>query len=401
MKTIPIAGSHFQEAPRSDDDRVRVAMIAHRFPLQGDMIAGGVPAASIYLAQALAATGDVDLTIVRPFGESGIPSEYRIGSIPVYSVRATPHYPRSLHFFDIRRTMAFLRSISPDLVHVQGYPTWTNHCPWPSVVTIHGISEKDAFFEGPGLAPRVKSRLLGMREIRARRKAAHIIAISPYVRRLLPDRGGQRIWDIPNPVNPAFFGIRRTPVPLRFFSASHISPLKNVAGLIRAFARFALQRPGAELRLAGDRKDEPYGQECLALARTLGVAERVRFLGSLKTGGIIEELASAEAFLLASRQENAPVSVAEAMASGVPVIVSAVGGLPWMVREGQDGFLVGPDDEAAMAEAMARMEKPDLAGAMGASARRRAEELFSPERVARRTIAVYREILGTRSPKIH
>jgi glycosyltransferase involved in cell wall biosynthesis len=374
-------------------DRIRLAMIAPGFPLHGDMVTGGTSAASFGLVEALAATGELDLTVVRPFSESGTPREYRIGDLSVLTMRATPHYPRSLHFFDIRRTMKFLRSLAPDLVHVQGLPVWSNHCPWPSVVTIHGISEKDAFFEGPGLVPRIKSRLLGMREIPARRKAANIIAISPYVRSFLPDRARRRVWDIPNPVPAAFFAIRRAPVPLRFFSASHITPLKNVAALIRAFARFAVIRPGAELRLAGDGNTGPYGRECRVLAKTLGVSERVRFLGSLTRAQIGEELASASAFLLASKQENAPISVAEAMAAGVPVIVSPVGGLPWMVRNGQEGFLVQPDDDSAMAEAVARIENLDLAGALGEAARRRAEELFSPARVARRTIDVYREIL--------
>jgi glycosyltransferase involved in cell wall biosynthesis len=88
-------------------------------------------------------------------------------------------------------------------------------------------------------------------------------------------------------------------------------------------------------------------------------------------------LAQAQVFALATRSECLPMSILEAMASGLPVVASAVGGVPEAVIHGETGLLVAPGDPDALADALATLlDDPQLRGRMGAAGRARAERVF-------------------------
>ena len=97
--------------------------------------------------------------------------------------------------------------------------------------------------------------------------------------------------------------------------------------------------------------------------------------------------AAADAFVLSSAAENMPLALLQAMACGLPVVATSVGGIPEVVRDGVDGVLVPPGDAAALAAAFDR-----LTPEMGASARQRVVESFSIERCAAGLAAIYDEV---------
>jgi glycosyltransferase involved in cell wall biosynthesis len=91
------------------------------------------------------------------------------------------------------------------------------------------------------------------------------------------------------------------------------------------------------------------------------------------------------------------VALLEAMASGLPVVSTAVGGVPEVVRPGEDGLLVPADDRTALAGAVLRLlDDPGERQRFGASARERVAESFSMERMTRRLEAIYDEVAGER-----
>jgi glycosyltransferase involved in cell wall biosynthesis len=109
--------------------------------------------------------------------------------------------------------------------------------------------------------------------------------------------------------------------------------------------------PGVTLVVAGD------GPERAALERRmreLGVEGRVRFLGSVSRDDVLRLFRAADASVLPSAWENYPHTVVEALAVGCPVIATAVGGVPEVVRDGENGLLVPPGDPPALAAAVSR-----------------------------------------------
>lgn len=136
-----------------------------------------------------------------------------------------------------------------------------------------------------------------------------------------------------------------------------------------------VRRRHAEARLAmyGADKDGSLGL-CREAARRLGVEGAVEFRGAVPKERVGAALAEADVFLNTTDVDNAPVSVLEAMACGLCVVSTAVGGVPYLVEDGVEGLLTRPGDAAGMAEVVLRlMEDEGLCARLSAAARRRAE----------------------------
>jgi glycosyltransferase involved in cell wall biosynthesis len=107
-----------------------------------------------------------------------------------------------------------------------------------------------------------------------------------------------------------------------------------------------------------------------------------------------ELLAAADLFVLSSRSEGLPLSVIEAMAAGLPVVASAVGGIPELVVDGETGVLVPPGDARALASALRRLlADPQLRRQMGDAGRLRAQQLFDLPRFHAEHLALYARLL--------
>jgi glycosyltransferase involved in cell wall biosynthesis len=109
--------------------------------------------------------------------------------------------------------------------------------------------------------------------------------------------------------------------------------------------------PDVTLAIAGDGPDRDALER---RARELGLDGRVRFLGNVSRDGVLRLFRAADASLLSSSWENFPHTVVEALAVGSPVIATAVGGVPEVVRDGENGLLVPPGDAEALAAAIGR-----------------------------------------------
>jgi glycosyltransferase involved in cell wall biosynthesis len=124
----------------------------------------------------------------------------------------------------------------------------------------------------------------------------------------------------------------------------------------------------------------------------LGLGGRAALLGPLSTEQLLEEYRLASLFVLPSAQETSPMVIAEAMAAGVPVVATRVGGVPYLVEDGATGFLVDVGDIDALARRIASLiADDDVRGAVGGAARSRARERYRPVDVAARVRAVYEE----------
>jgi L-malate glycosyltransferase len=169
---------------------------------------------------------------------------------------------------------------------------------------------------------------------------------------------------------------------------SNFRPVKRVVDVVRAFALVAREVP-SRLVMVGDGPDRA---DAAAEAERLGVAQRVVFLG--KQDSVAELLACADLFLLPSESESFGLSALEAMASGVPVIATTVGGLPEVVEDGVSGCLTAVGDVDAMADAaVALLRDPQRWHAASMAARATAVERFGAPAVVARYESYYRSVL--------
>jgi N-acetyl-alpha-D-glucosaminyl L-malate synthase BshA len=170
---------------------------------------------------------------------------------------------------------------------------------------------------------------------------------------------------------------------------SNFRPVKRPLDTVRIFERVS-REVDAVLLMVGEGPERASAQ---ALARRLGVLDRLRFLGTQQD--IAEIAAMADVFLLPSELESFGLSALEAMACGVPVIGSDAGGLPEVVRHAESGYLLPVGDVEGMAARTIEILKDDeRRRAMGEAARHRVESLFDADRVVSQYEAAYARVLG-------
>jgi glycosyltransferase involved in cell wall biosynthesis len=166
--------------------------------------------------------------------------------------------------------------------------------------------------------------------------------------------------------------------------AGALTPLKGIHNLVAAFARIASRIKHARLVLAGKAIDESFEKELRAQINPLGIADRIDFIGHVSQEELARWLERSALFVLPSYSEGLPRVLIEAMAVGVPVIATTVGGPRELIRDDETGFLVAPGDEATLAQRMETvLSNLDLATHVGANARLWAHTRFSTEKYVR------------------
>jgi N-acetyl-alpha-D-glucosaminyl L-malate synthase BshA len=177
--------------------------------------------------------------------------------------------------------------------------------------------------------------------------------------------------------------------PAVLLHASNFRKVKRVGDSVLALAQVLRSRPAA-LMLVGDGPERAAVEK---LATSLGVSDNVAFLGEQLQ--MARLLAQADLFLLPSEQESFGLAALEALASGVPVVATNVGGLPEVVRHAETGWLVPVGDPPALAGAVVKLLGDETRrAAMGRAARADALARFRPEPVVARVEELYRELLA-------
>jgi glycosyltransferase involved in cell wall biosynthesis len=174
---------------------------------------------------------------------------------------------------------------------------------------------------------------------------------------------------------------------------AYLRPVKGHSFLLEAFARVISALPSARLLIIGE---GPLRASLQAQAEALGLQSAVRFLGHRSDAQRL--LAAGDLLVNSSLSEGTPLSVMEAMALGLPVVATNVGGVPKLVLDGETGMLVPPAEVEALAAALLElMRNAEKRRALGEAGRRRALEQFSIETAAAKYQALYDKLLEKRA----
>ena len=248
-----------------------------------------------------------------------------------------------------------------DVVHVMANSGWSWHlfaapAVWiaalrgtPVVVNYRG-GEADAFLQRAGRWVRPSMRRAGALVL----PSAFLLEV--FARHGMDGRIVANVIDLER-FHPAATPPALSPGP-HLVVARNLEPIYGNDVALQAFARILARFPGARLSVAGS---GPEAAALAELAQSLGIAAQVRFSGRLDREQMAALYRDAHLMLNASRVDNMPNAVLEALASGVPVVSTRAGGIPFMVKDGHTAMLVAVDDAEAMAAAAIEvLENHDL-----------------------------------------
>lgn len=276
-----------------------------------------------------------------------------------------------------------------DIVHVMANSGWSWHLCAAPAIRLAGLRGVPVVVNYRGGQAEEFLHRASRRVLDSMRGVARMVVPSGFLQQVFAQRGIEAEI-VPNIVDLTRFRPADAPnvsqESAELFVARNLEPIYDNATAIRALALLRERHPGARLTLAGS---GPQEAELRRLAQSLGLAAQVEFTGRLERDVMAERLRQARVAVNPSLVDNMPNSVLEALASGVPVVSTDVGGVPYIVTDGLTASLVPPSDPQAMANAIgALLDDP-------AVARRRAElglqavQAYTWAQVGPRWAAVY------------
>jgi glycosyltransferase involved in cell wall biosynthesis len=289
-----------------------------------------------------------------------------------------------------------LKRFKPDVVHAFGMETGS------ATIALHSGFPVSCFIQGMWefLAPLIdglsRADLAAGRwcESRALARIRWFVAENEFARRWALGRNpAARVTVIPHPLRQDFLAKAAPTYQPQIIAVGGLNRHKGMDTVIRAFAH--MKAPGTRLCIVGSGPLETALRE---LAGSLGLASRVEFTGTLETDQVIERMNASTALAIGSRMDTSPNVISEAHAIGLPVIGTRVGGIPEMIDEGTNGYVVDGEDAQAMGERMDRLlSDPETCRRMGEAGREKVRLLNSPVAVAQAHVDFFlkiREELG-------
>ena len=337
-------------------------------------------------------TTDVVVTREGPVSERISASGVEVNVIP--TPPALDHYGRSTTGARVPAALAALPTYWRRLArHLRG-----------RTGVVHGCSQRSVILAAPA-ARMARTRFLWQVSVLEEQPSISLfcdtlahrtagLAASVQVPSLRPWRHQEVVFPPLDPRLDEPLPSERDGVPL-VVTAGRIEPMKEFELLLRAMVKVRERVDGARLQVLGGRQEghERYAEELLALRDRLNLTDAVEFTGFVSRPE--EYWRRATLHVQPSHAEGNSLAVMEAMASGVPVVVTSTTGNADVVEDGRSGLVVPPNDEAALADAISSvLADPGRADEMGAEARRVAQDLYSVDRVVSQLADVYQQMLA-------
>ncbi|WP_290793253.1 glycosyltransferase family 4 protein [Flavihumibacter sp. UBA7668] len=381
-------------------EKLRVMIVVPNMSTKIETITGGVHSAVMNLLRGFAETGEAEILLVSITEELKEPVEIQFAeNIRIYYLPEGPFPSSSLNYFFVStgRLRKILKSFQPDLVHYQIggtllFTRWASMFSIPHLITIHGIPWAEL-----KIAKHWKQRLTIYLNaiIGDWLYPDNIIQISAYSREQFKNRKINQLSIIPNAI-PS----RYADIPLKDGMSNHLvfvgilNDLKNQLFILQVLKELKEEGIVYSIEFCGGFGSSEYQQLMEDYIRNHALEEQVQFNGWVAYSDLPAVLVKADLLVLTSRQEALPMSIAEAMAAGRPALATRVGGIPEMIDDGKNGFLIELDSTRTAKDALrqvyndsARIRK------MGEAAKHKARENYMASSVAERTQAFYQQLV--------
>lgn len=395
---IAISGEMIKESsgPNESAHKPKVAILTN-YPYDGKTFTGGVETATAGLLEGLQEyRAEFDFHIFALSQECCRHTiEEREGMTFHFIAIPDTWYGRPHVIPNILNARTQLKKLQPDLVHCQDNMALAigamSTQPSRKLFTVHGIkSVESSVWEGPEYWSHQMDAML---ERWVRQRFDEVVTISAYVDRFLPLH--VRKHHIANPVRRLFFENPQTGIDAqRVLFVGALTRLKRPLDVIRAFGRMTEHYPVGVLSIVGEAEDEIYMKEMEKYIAATGLTG-VEFLGARTQEEVAALMHESTVLVLASVQENSPMVIAEAMASGLPVIASGVGGVPMMITDEVDGLMFECGNIEQLTGLMTRVFREKIfRNILSRKGRERALCAYSSNVVAAATVHVYRTMLN-------
>lgn len=369
------------------------------YPISADCIHGGVEASVYGLAQELCKSHPVDVFDVPRMGEKDRVERY--GNLTIHRYVNSGGHNKDA----VQRLPEIVRDIvalGPNVCHIHGTGAYSKQMYFalrahgiPTMVTVHGLLHEEkmqALFRRPSYKALYQLYVQTRDERELLNAVPRVIVDTAYVEdklRAYKLKHTPEMHVIPQGIDETFYGINCNPNSNIILSVGAIAPRKGHAYTIEMFNQLRAKGVVAKLRIIGSLADKGYYEHLRQKMTESKYKEDISLEANLPREELLKAYADAKLFVLHSREESQGIVFAEAMATGMPVVATKIGGIPYVVAEGKSGLLCPYADVDAMTEMVARLMTDDaLWKQYSASAREIAKE-YNWTTIAERVVRLY------------
>lgn len=354
------------------------------YPISAECIHGGVEASVFGLVQELAKNHIVDVFDIPRIG--GQDRVERYGKLTIHRY-ANPGTHNKDAVLRLREMVRDIVALGPDVCHVHGTNAIDKEIYFAlhahglkMMLTVHGLlheEKKQALLRKPSLKALYQYIVQSRDERELLEAAPRIIVDTAYVEEKLKGYGLKHVPQmhvIPQGIDETYYGIKCDPRSHVILCVGAIAPRKGHIYTVEMFERLRAKGVEAKLRIIGSLADKGYYEQLKQKIAESRYKEDISLEANLPREELLKAYAEAKVFVLHSREESQGIVFAEAMATGLPVVATKIGGIPYVVEDGKSGLLCPYGDVEAMEMMVEKlMTEEEVWKELSAEARERAK----------------------------
>ncbi|MBU1911924.1 MAG: glycosyltransferase family 4 protein [Candidatus Omnitrophica bacterium] len=361
-------------------------------------INGGIQAVIVNLVKGLLKFKDLDMHIVTASHFIDKDMDWESSGVNVHAVPQDKIFGNITLYSNTRKRICKkIREIKPDIVHTHcfGYETLaaldSGHK--KVIVSTHGI-RNGQWGVRHNIPDSIRAYLQDCIYKRCLKRVENIVINNPYAGEHLAGFKQMKIWELDNPVSDTFFNIDNSAEEnARVLFVGNVCEAKGIMTILEAMDVLKLVFPEIKLRIAGPVSGKEFYSRVTIFIKKSGLERHINFLGHLNDNELREEYQKACVFAFPSQQDVAPVALLQAMAGGKAIVATKVGGIPYIIDDGKNGFLIEKNDYRALADKISLFIKNSrLRRELGAHAKDKISKNNRVRQVSEKLYTIYNEV---------